>query len=196
MAAVEKRGGALRSAPRHRLASRQRPASAGESVRPLEGEGPFPKADDAFDQGVRTLDLTKWIERKNPPGGSESEGARQITWEGPWRRGEEVEEELRAPQPESFGPVKAPGGEGAERPAGGVTKGVRRKRAGRQRVGIVPEKEAWSDAPRGGLTDAWPGERGRVIETWKERWPAAGFPESRQPVPGVEAARGAPGGSG
>ena len=52
------------------------------------------------------------------------------------------------------------------------TKVVRLKRYGRKRLVIVHEQEDLSDAPRFLLTDALPWERGRVIETWSDRWAA------------------------
>jgi hypothetical protein len=179
----------LLSYQRNQLAYRKRTEIAVELVRQIESEGQFPKADYAFDNGVLTLDLTKLIESKHKHWVSEIECSRHINWEGQWRWVDAVPEELRQQHRESFRPVKARGGNGAERQYWAFTKVVRLKRYGRKRLVMVHEPVDLSDTPRFLLTDASHWESVRVIETWNYRWPAEVFHAFSKQVTGFESAQ-------
>lgn len=189
MEAVGKRIVELLSYQRNRLAYRKRTEMAACVVRQLEGEGQFPQADYAFDNGVLTLDLTRLIESCGKHWVSEIECSRLINWQGPWRRVDEVAGELRRQHRESFRPLKAKKRNGEEQQYWAFTKVVRLKRYGRKRLVIVHEKEDLSDKPRFLLTDALHWESVRVIETWNHRWPAEVFHEFSKQVTGFEAAQ-------
>jgi hypothetical protein len=55
----------------HQLEYRKRTEIAWELVQPLEAEGQFPQAHDAFDTGVLTRDLTRYLESRGKHGVSE-----------------------------------------------------------------------------------------------------------------------------
>jgi hypothetical protein len=149
-----------------RLGSKKRTEMAREMVPPLAQEGPVPQAHSAFDHGVLTLERTRGLERVGTPWGSEGEGARPIQGQGQGRRGDAGAAELRREPPERFRPVRVRGRPGNLRQRGALTKGVRVKRTGRKRLGMVHAHEDLREAPRLLRTDARHGESGRVLETW------------------------------
>ena len=173
----------------HRQSYKKRTELALEVVQQLEQEGHFPQAPYAFDNGVLTLELTRFIEHVGKHWVSEVECSRHIQWQGQWRRVDAVAEELRRNHPESFRLVRVRCRKGDMKQRWAFTKVVRLKRYGRKRLVIVHEKEDRSDAPRFLLTDALHWESGRVIETWSYRWASEIFHEFGKQVTGLEAAQ-------
>jgi hypothetical protein len=188
-AQVQQRWLELLHYPQHRLEYRKRTEMAEEIVRQREGEGQFPHAPYAFDNGVLTLGLTRLIERSGKHGVSELEVSRPIQWQGYWRRVDEVAAEWRQQHPESFRPRKVRGRNGEEKVFFAFTKVVRLKRYGRKRWVIVHEQPDLSDAPRFLVTDAWHWESGRVIQTWSYALASEIFHEFGQQVCGLESAQ-------
>ena len=78
----------------HRLGYKKRTEIALEIVKQLEQEGHFPQAHYAFDNGVLSLELTRWIEHADKHWVSELECSRHIQWQGQWRRVDAVQEDL------------------------------------------------------------------------------------------------------
>lgn len=173
----------------HRLAYKKRTEIVVEMVAQLEGEGRFPQADYAFDNGVLTLALTRLIESKGKHWVSEVESSRHILWEDQWQRIDEVAAELRRKHPESFRRVQVRCRNGERKPFWAFTKSVRLKRYGRKRLVMVHEREDLTDTPRFLVTDALHWESGRVIETWSFRWAAEVFHEFSKQGVGLEAAQ-------
>jgi hypothetical protein len=160
-----------------------------EIVQQLEQEGHFPAANYAFDNGVLTVDLTRFIEQSKKHWVSELECSRHIQWQGRWQRVDAVAAELRRDHPESFRPVRVRCRNGDTKQGWVFTKVIRLKRYGRKRLVIMHEQEDLSDAPRFLLTDALHWESGRVIETWSYRWASEIFHEFSKQVTGLEAAQ-------
>jgi hypothetical protein len=173
----------------HRLAYKKRTEIALEIVHQLEHEGHFPQAHYAFDNGVLTVDLTRFIERVGKHWVSEIECSRHIQWQGQWRRVDDVATGLRQEHPESFRCITVRCRNGDTKQFWTFTKVVRLKRYGPKRLVIVHETAALSDAPRFLLTDARHWESGRVLETWSYRWAAEIFHEFGKQVTGLEAAQ-------
>lgn len=67
---------------RHKLEYKKRTEIACELVMQIEEEGLFPEANYAFDNGVLTLDLTRYIEGRGKHWVSEIESSRNIQWYG------------------------------------------------------------------------------------------------------------------
>lgn len=132
----------------HRQAYKKRTEIALEIVQQLEQEGHFPQAHYAFDNGLLTFDLTRWIEGAGKHWVSEVESSRHIQWYGQWRRVDEVAVELRHGHPESFRPITVRCRNGETKSYWAFTKVVRLKRYGRKRLVIVHEKADLSDVPR------------------------------------------------
>jgi hypothetical protein len=174
----------------HRLADKQRPELARESVPQLAQEGHFPPAHSAFDHGVWTLAWRRCLEGAGQPWVSELASARHIQWEGQWPRVASVAERLRQEPPGSLCAVQGRGRHGETQPYGACTTVVRLKRYGRTRLGIVHARDALEDTPRFWLTDAQHGESGRGLDTWRLRWAAEIFHECGKQVTGLEAAQG------
>src|SRR5215475_3779362 len=86
----------------HRRGYRKRTEVALEIVTQLEQEGHFPAAHYAFDNGLLTLELTRFIEGAGKHWVSELESSRHIQWQGQWRRVDAVAAALRHEHPESF----------------------------------------------------------------------------------------------
>jgi hypothetical protein len=155
----------------------------------LEEEGHFPQAHSAFDNGLLTLDLARFLEHVGKHWVSEVECSRHIQWYGQWQRVDTVAAALRQEHPGSFRPVTVRCRNGERQPYWAFTKVVRLKRYGRKRLGIVHEPATLSDAPRFLLTDAQHWESGRVIETWSYRGASEIFHEFGKQVTGLEAAQ-------
>jgi hypothetical protein len=156
----------------HGLAAKQRTEIALDIVPPLAQEGHVPHAHDAFNHGVLSLELRRGLEHAGTHWVSALACSHHIQWQGQWRRGEAVAHALRPGHPDSFRAGRVCCRTGATQPCGVVTKVVRCKRYGRKRLGIVHEQQDLGDPPRVLLTEAWPGDSGRVIETWSDRWAA------------------------
>jgi hypothetical protein len=173
----------------HRRSYKKRTEIVLEVVQQLEQEGYFPQAHYAFDNGVLTVELTRFIERAGKHWVSELECARHIQWEGQWQRVDAVAERLRQDHPESFRAVHVRCRNGDTKRFWAFTKVVRLKRYGRKRLVIVHEEAELRDDPRFLLTDALHWESGRVIETWSYRWASEIFHEFGKQVTGLEAAQ-------
>jgi len=173
----------------HRLGYKKRTEMALAIVQQLEQEGHFPQAHYAFDNGVLTSDLTRYIERIGKHWVSEIECSRHIQWQGQWRRVDAVATLLRQEHPESFRRVAVRCRNGETKQFWTFTKVVRLKRYGPKRLVMVHETADLGDAPRFLLTDARHWESGRVIETWSYRWAAEIFHEFGKQVTGLEAAQ-------
>jgi hypothetical protein len=173
----------------HRLGYQKRTEMALDIVKQLEGEGHFPQAHYAFDNGMLNLELSRVIEAAGKHWVSELEGSRHLQWQGQWTRVDAVASELRRTHPESFRPVQVRCRNGETKGFWAFTKVVRLKRYGRKRLVIVHEREDLGDAPRFLLTDALHWESGRVIEPWSYRWASEIFHEFGKQVAGLEAAQ-------
>ncbi len=160
-----------------------------EIVQQLEQEGHFPQANYAFDNGVLTVELTRFIERVGKHWVSEVECSRHIQWQGQWRRVDEVAAELRQGPSGEFSARARAVSQWGDEAVWVFTKVVRLKRYGRKRLVIVHEQDDLGDAPRFLLTDALHWESGRVIETWSYRWASEIFHEFSKQVTGLEAAQ-------
>jgi hypothetical protein len=88
----------------HERTDRKRTEIALEIVQQLEQEGHFPQASYAFDNGLLTLELTRFIESIGTHWGSELESSRHIQWQG--QRVDAVAAALRHGHPERFRPVR------------------------------------------------------------------------------------------
>ena len=137
-----------------------------EMVEQIESEGHFPQANYAFDNGVLSLGLTRFIEDCGKHWVSEVECSRHIQWHGQWVRVDEVAAELRQEHPESFRHKRVRCRNGETKDFWTFTKVVRLKRYGRKRLVIAHETENLTDTPRFLLTDARHWESGRIIQTW------------------------------
>ena len=173
----------------HRLEYKKRTEIAREIVTQLEQEGHFPQAHYAFDNGVLNLELTRGIEHAGKHWVSELERSRHIQWQGHWRRVDAVAGALRHAHPESFRLMRVRCRNGETQAFWAFTQVVRLKRYGRKRLVLVPASAALRDAPRLLLTDALHGERGRVIETWSDRWTSEIFHAFGKQVCGLETAQ-------
>ena len=173
----------------HQRLYKKRTEIALEIVQQLEPEGHFPLAHYAFDNGVLTLELTRYIEGVGKHWVSELESSRHIQWQGQWRRVDEVAAALRGAHPESFRVVRVRCRNGDLKHYWAFTKVVRLKRYGRKRLVIVHEQAALTDTPRFFLTDAQHWESGRILETWSYRWSSEIFHEFAKQVTGLEAAQ-------
>jgi hypothetical protein len=160
----------------HRQGYRKRTEVALAIVQQLEQEGHFPRANYAFDNGLLTLELGRFIESVGKHWVSELESSRHIQWQGQWRRVDDVAAELRTEHPESFRPIEVRCRNGEKKLFWAFTKVVRLKRYGRKRLVIVHEQEDLGDEPRFLLTDAQHWESGRVLETWSDRWSSGPLP--------------------
>jgi hypothetical protein len=174
---------------RHRQGYKKRTEIALEMVEQLEREGHFPQANYAFDNGLLTVELARFIESVGKHWVSELECSRHIQWQGQWRRVDEVAAALRMEHPESFRRLEVRCRNGERKPFWAFTKVVRLKRYGRKRLVIVHEQADLGDEPRFLLTDAQHWESGRVIETWSYRWAAEIFHEFSKQVTGLEASQ-------
>jgi hypothetical protein len=116
MEEARKRGLELLHHRQPRLADRKRTALAREIVQPLDEDGPWPQAPDAFDTGVLNLELTRDIESRHQHWGRELACSRHMQWSGQWRRGDVVAAELKPAPPERVRPVTVPCRNGERKP--------------------------------------------------------------------------------
>jgi len=91
---------------KHEREYKKRTEIALELVKQIEQEGHFPEANYAFDNGVLSLDLTKFIETCGKHWVTELECSRNIQWHGNWVRVDALGAELRADHSEGFRPTK------------------------------------------------------------------------------------------
>jgi DDE superfamily endonuclease len=173
----------------HQLAYKKRTEIVIAMVAQLGGEGRFPQADYAFDNGVLTIELTRLIESEGKHWVSGVESSRHLLWKDEWRRIDEVATELRQTHPKSFRKVSVRCRNGETKAYWAFTKSVRLKRYGRKRIAIVHGRSDLTDPPRFLVTDAVHGESGRIIETWSFRWAAEVFHEFSKQGAGLEAAQ-------
>ena len=97
---------------------------------------------------------------------------------------------LKREHPESLRSMSGPCRTGEQQLYGAFTQPVRRKRDGRKRSVMGPEKPDLADAPRFLVTDALHGESGRMIEPWSYRWASAILQAFGKPVTGWASAQG------
>jgi hypothetical protein len=173
----------------HRQSYKKRTEIVLEIVQQLEHEGHFPYANYAFDNGVLTVDLTRFIEQSKKHWVSELESSRHIQWQGVWQRVDTVAAALRQHHPDSFRPVRVRCRNGDSKQFWVFTKVIRLKRYGRKRLVIIHKQADLHDTPCFLLTDALHWESGRVIETWSYRWASEIFHEFSKQVTGLEAAQ-------
>jgi len=174
---------------KHKLGYKKRTEIALEMVKQIEQEGLFPSANYAFDNGVLTLDLTKFIESQGKYWVSEIECSRHINWSGEWQRVDVVAEVLKTEHPESFRQIKVLCRNGEQKEYWVFSKVVRLKRYGRKRLAIVFDTPDLSDTPRYYLTDALHWECSRILETWSYRWSSEIFHEFGKQITGLESSQ-------
>jgi hypothetical protein len=174
---------------KHKLEYKKRTEIALEMVQQIEQEGLFPDANYAFDNGVLSLDLTRYIESRGKHWVSEIECSRHIHWSEKWQRVDAVAEQLRTEHSESFRSIKVKCRNGEIKDYRVFTKQVRLKRYGRKRLVIVHETFDLTDTPRYYLTDALHWDSVRIIETWSYRWSSEIFHEFGKQMTGLESAQ-------
>jgi len=174
---------------KHNQEYKKRTEIACELVVQIEQEGLFPEANYAFDNGVLSLDLTRYIEGCGKHWVSEIECSRHIQWHGEWQRVDAVAESLRKEHPESFRYKKVKCRNGETKEYWVFSKVVRLKRYGEKRLAIAHETKDLTDTPRFYLTDALHWEGGRMLETWSYRWSSEIFHEFGKQVTGMESAQ-------
>ena len=189
MEAVRKRLLELLHCLKHEREYKKRTEIALELVQQIEQEGHFPEAHYAFDNGVLSLDLTRFIETCGKHWVTELECSRNIQWRGDWVRADALEAELRENHPESFRHYRVSCRNGETKDYWVFTKVVRLKRYGRKRLAIVHETEDLTDAPRFLLTSANHWDSGRIIQTWSYRWASEIFHEFTKQVTGLESSQ-------
>ena len=189
MSALQERLLELLYHQKHKLEYKKRTEIALEMVQRIEEEGLFPGANYAFDNGVLTLDLTRYIESQGKHWVSEIECSRHINWSGEWQRVDTVSEMLRQEHPESFRHIKVNCRNGETREHWVFTKQVRLKRYGQKRLVIVHDTSDLSCTPRYYLTDALHWESVRILETWSYRWSSEIFHEFGKQIVGMELAQ-------
>jgi len=174
---------------KHEREYKKRTEIALELVQQIEQEGNFPDANYAFDNGVLSLELTRFIEACDKQWVSELECSRNIQWDGNWVRLDAVASELRAEHPETFRFIKVRCRNGETKEYWAFTKVVRLKRYGRKRLVIVHETAELSDPPRYLLSSAKHWNSGRIIQTWSYRWSSEVFHEFAKQVTGLESSQ-------
>ena len=179
---------------KHEREYKKRTEIALELVEQIEQEDHFPEANYAFDNGVLSLDLTRFIESCGKHWVSDLECSRNIQWRGDWVRLDSLAAKLRAESPETFRFVKVSCRNGETKEYWAFTKVIRLKRYGRKRLVIAHEKADLSDAPRYLLTSAKHWNSGRTIETWsyprlREDWTCEIFHEFAKQVTGLESSQ-------
>jgi hypothetical protein len=189
MSALQERLLELLYHQKHKLEYKKRTEIALEIVVRIEEEGLFPGANYAFDNGVLTLDLTRYIESQGKHWVSEIECSRHINWSGEWQRVDTVAKTLIQEQPESLRHIKVNCRNGETREHWVFTKQVRLKRYGQKRLVIVHDTSDLSGTPRYYLTDALHWDSVRTLETWSYRWSSEIFHEFGKQIVGMESAQ-------
>ena len=174
---------------KHDREYKKRTEIALELVQQIEHECHFPDANYAFDNGVLSPGLTRYIEFCGKHWVSELECSRNIQWRGDWVRLDALESELRENHPEGFRFVSVKCRNGETKDYWAYTQVVRLRRYGRKRLVIVHEKEDLSDPPRYLLTSANHWNSGRTIQTWSYRWSSEVFHEFAKQVTGFESSQ-------
>jgi hypothetical protein len=189
MSALQNRLLELLDYQKHKLEYKKRTEIALEMVQRIEEEGLFPEANYAFDNGVLTLDLTRYIESRGKHWVSEIECSRHINWSGKWQRVDAISEQLSKEHPESFRHIKVQCRNGEIKDYWVFTRQVRLKRYGHKRLSIVYETSELTNTPRYYLTDALHWEGGKILETWSYRWSSEIFHEFGKQLTGMESAQ-------
>lgn len=174
---------------KHEGEYKKRTEIALELVQQIEQEGNFPDANYAFDNGVLSLELTRYIELRGKQWVSELECSRNIQWRGDWVRLDSLATDLREKYPEGFRFVRVDCRNGETKEYWAYTQVVRLRRYGRKRLVIVHERPDLSDPPRYLLTSANHWNSGRVIQTWSYRWSSEVFHEFAKQVTGLESSQ-------
>ena len=174
---------------KHEREYKKRTEIALEMVQQIEEEGNFPDANYAFDNGVLSLELTRFIEACGKHWVSELECSRNIQWRGNWVRLDALAAKLRTEHPETFRFVRVGCRNGETKEYWAFVKTVRLKRYGRKQLVIAHEKADLSDPPRYLLTSAKHWNSGRTIETWSYRWSSEVFHEFTKQVTGLESSQ-------
>jgi len=174
---------------KHEREYKKRTKIALDLVRQIESEGNFPDANYAFDNGVLSLELTRYIELRGKQWVSELECSRNIQWSGDWVRLDALSSDLRENHPETFRYMKVECRNGETKEYWAFTKVVRLKRYGRKRLVIAHEKEDLSDPPRYLLTSAKHWNSGKTIQTWSYRWSSEVFHEFAKQLTGLESSQ-------
>lgn len=174
---------------KHEREYKKRTEIALELVKQIEQECNFPEANYAFDNGVLSLELTRFIETCGKHWVTELECSRNIQWRGDWVRVDALGAKLREKHSEGFRHYKVRCRNGEVKEYWAYTKVVRLKRYGRKRLVIVHETEDLSDPPRFLLTDANHWNSGRTIQTWSYRWACEVFHEFTKQVTGLESSQ-------
>ena len=119
---------------KHQMEYLKRTEIAVDIVKQVESENQFPDAHYAFDNGVLTLELTRFIESCGKHWVSEIECSRHIQWRGEWKRTDEIDQLLRDDSPQTFRPIDVRCRNGGVKSFWVFTKVVRLKRYGRKRL--------------------------------------------------------------
>jgi len=189
MSALQNRLLELLDYHKHNLEYKKRTEIALEMVMRIEEEGLFPEANYAFDNGVLTLDLTRYIEGRGKHWVSEIECSRHINWSNQWQRVDTIAEMLRTEHPESFRHIKVLCRNGEMKDYWVFSRTVRLKRYGHKRLAIVFETDELRDKPRYYLTNALHWEGGKILETWSYRWSSEIFHEFGKQITGLESSQ-------
>ena len=161
-----------------------------EQVNTIEHEGNFPKTNYAFDNGVLSVKLTRFIEEQDKHWVSELEVNRHINWQGKWIRIDEVSKMLREKHPGSYKELSFQCRNGEYKTVRAFSKVVKLKRGyGKKRIAIIHESQDLSDKPRFLITDAKHWKANKMIKTWNYRWPCEIFHEFAKQDAGLESAQ-------
>ncbi len=160
-----------------------------ESVRQLEDENQFPKADYAFANGVLCPQLARLLGEREKYWLSELEVTRLIWRHNKYQHIQDVAAQLRQQSPQSFKKVTFRKRNGESETNWLFSKCVRLKKFGKVRIFIVHEKEDLSDRPRFLVANALHWEARRALETWDYRWGCEVFHEFGKQCAGLESAQ-------
>ncbi len=139
-------------------------------VQEVESENHFPNANYAFDSGVMSLDLCRFIEEKGKHWVTEVARNRHIMWDGYYQRVDGVAERLKDEHPESFRYLEVKQRNNTMKEYWIFTKAVRIKKYGKKRLVIAYEREDLSDEPHFFLSSANHWESVKILKTWSYRW--------------------------
>lgn len=104
-----------------------------------------PHANYAFDNGVLTLPLTRFIKSCDKHWVSEIECSRYIQWRGEWKKADEIDKKLKTDPQQSFRQILVKCRNGEIKEFWAFTKVVILKRYGRKRLVIAHETEELTD---------------------------------------------------
>jgi hypothetical protein len=141
----------------------------------LEEDNTFSGIQYAFERSVFSPRLATFIERHGRHWVSDLEGGRDVQWQGPWMRIEQVAEILRRESPQGFRRLAIRWEPGQTKQFWALTRSVRLDDYGRKRVVIAYEREDLSDPALFLFSSALHWEGNRVLEMWNYRWLARLF---------------------